>query len=177
MTAFAALLAAAIVAAGGLVAWQVAAAARRAADDAARQRRLELLALLAPAAAAARDEPRSLLTWYPVATRARALLPDDCAALDTAGGSPFPFGPEQVQEAHARWTTAWLTWEGTHDAEYKLRITLLEQELGDQAASPAGRARLDAVAREKLERYQRQYEDYTRVSKALRALGAGKAST
>jgi hypothetical protein len=32
------------------------------------------------------------------------------------------------------------------------------------------RARLDAVEREKLELYQRRYEEYVRVSKALQSL-------
>jgi hypothetical protein len=32
------------------------------------------------------------------------------------------------------------------------------------------RARLDAVEREKLETYQRRYEEYVRVAKALQAL-------
>jgi hypothetical protein len=47
---------------------------------------------------------------------------------------------------------------------------MIEHELGERISSPLGRARLDAVEREKLERYQRRYEEYTRTSKGLQAL-------
>ena len=42
--------------------------------------------------------------------------------------------------------------------------------MGANLATPYGRARLEAVEREKLDRYQQRYEEYTRVSKALKTL-------
>jgi hypothetical protein len=133
-------------------------------------RRLQLMALFAPAIAAAVDDPRVLLTWQPLARAARTLWPSDFQALDQAAGALFPFSPDQIQAAHARWTTEWLTWERAHDADFKLKTLLLQQELGDAAATAVGRGRLEAIEREKLESYQRRYEEYTRVSRALQAL-------
>ncbi len=49
---------------------------------------------------------------------------------------------------------------------------LLEQELGDRLTTPAGRARMDAIERDKLDRYQRRYEEYTRIARGLQALAA-----
>jgi hypothetical protein len=134
-------------------------------------RRLELLVLFAPGVAAAAQDPRALLVWQPLAATARALFPDDFAALDRAAGARFPFSREQVEAAHARWSADWLAWERTHDAEYKLKAGAAEEELRASPGSALLRARLDSVEREKLESYQRRYEEYTRVSKALRALG------
>jgi hypothetical protein len=51
-----------------------------------------------------------------------------------------------------------------------LKAAAIEEELGERTASPYGRARLDAVERDKLERYQRRYEEYTRTSRGLQAL-------
>ena len=64
----------------------------------------------------------------------------------------------------------WLAWERTHDAECKLRVATVEHELGEAIDTPFGRARLAAVDRDKLDRYQRRYEEYTRTAKALQAL-------
>ena len=130
----------------------------------------ELLALLAPAIAAVASDPRALLTWQPIAAAARALYPNEFAALDAAFNRPFPFGAAEIQAAHARWTTDWLAWERAHDAAFKLRAATAEEELGDRQASVFGRTRLEAIQQEKLDQYQRRYEEYTRVSKALRAL-------
>jgi hypothetical protein len=38
------------------------------------------------------------------------------------------------------------------------------------AESPARRARIEAIEREKLDLYQRRYEEYVRVAKALQML-------
>ena len=111
-----------------------------------------------------------MLAWHPVANLARTTFPEECAELDRAGGTRFPFGEEQVQAVHARWTAAWLEWEQTHHADYKLRAATLDEELGPARSSSLGRARLDAVERERLASYQRRYEEYTRVSKALQTL-------
>jgi hypothetical protein len=157
----------------GLLLWstvRLLSALRDAGRDRLQQRTAQLLALFAPGVVAVGQEPRALLVWQPLARTARALFPEEFAALDRAAGVSFPFSPEDVQAAHARWTATWLSWESAHDAEFKLRAATLEEELGEKVDTPIGRARLDAVAREKLERYQQQYEDYTRVSKALRAL-------
>jgi hypothetical protein len=133
-------------------------------------RLVHLLELFAPGIAAAADDPRSLLVWQPMAVAARQLFPLEFARLDTAFGRTFPFTLEQLQSAHARWTTDWLGWERTHDGESKLKSASIEHEFGDRISSPLARARLDAVEREKLERYQRRYEEYTWTSKALQAL-------
>jgi hypothetical protein len=133
-------------------------------------RRLQLLALFAPGVAAVAENPRALLVWQPIAATARSMFPDDFAAIDRAAGATFPFGREQFEAAHARWSSEWLAWERMHDAEYKLKAAAAEEELRALPGSPVLRARLDSVEREKLERYQRRYEEYTRVSKALKNL-------
>jgi len=128
-----------------------------------------LLGMFAPAATTG-DDPRSVLAWQPVASLARQLFPSEFATIDRARGATFPFTGEQIQAAHARWTAEWLAWERAHDADYKLRAAAVEHEMGGSLATPYGRARLEAVEREKLDRYQQRYEEYTRVSKALKAL-------
>jgi hypothetical protein len=45
-----------------------------------------------------------------------------------------------------------------------------EHELAASNGSPAARARVDAIEREKLDLYQRRYQDYVQVAKALQAL-------
>ena len=156
-----------------VVAWtgvQIAREMRASVAETARRRRLQILAVFAPALAAAEADPRSILVWQPIARTARQLFPDDFAELDRASGATFPFGKEGLQAAHARWTTDWLAWERTHDTEYKLKAATAESDLSASGGSPVLRARLDAVEREKLETYQRRYEEYVRVAKALQAL-------
>jgi hypothetical protein len=131
-------------------------------DEAARGRAIALMAMFAPALDAVERDPRALLVWEPLARSARTLSPDDMAAVDRAFGAAFPFSADAVQRAHARWTADWLAWEQTHDAEYKLKAKEAESD----------RAKLDHVEREKLDRYQRRYEEYVRVSKGLQALFA-----
>jgi hypothetical protein len=131
---------------------------------------LQLLTLFGPAIAAAANDPRALLTWQPVALTARDLFPSAFSALDRAHGARFPFSVDQIQAAHSRWTADWLAWERAHDAEFKLRALMLAHELGDEIASTHGRARADAIEREKLDLYQRRYEEYSRVARALQAL-------
>jgi hypothetical protein len=139
-------------------------------DRASHVRILELLRLFTPALAAAQADPRALLVWQPLAGTARRLLPDDFAALDRASGRAFPFTEDDIQAAHARWTADWLSWERAHDAEYKLKASLAEHDASAAGGSPVGRAKIDAVEREKLDTYQRRYEEYVRVAKALQAL-------
>jgi hypothetical protein len=136
----------------------------------ARTRTREWFALFAPGLDAASEDARALLVWQPLAATARKMFPTDFAALDEASGLHFPFGPADVEAAHARWSADWLTWEQAHDAEYKLKAAQAEADLAAAGASPLGRARLDAVEREKLALYQRRYGEYVRVSKALKAL-------
>jgi hypothetical protein len=138
--------------------------------DAAADRALVLMQLFAPGIAAGGSDPRALLTWVPLAQTARQLYPDAFALLDTAAGARFPFTNEQLQAAHARWSSDWLAWERAHDGEYKLKAAVAEAELIAAGNTPIARARLEAVDREKLELYQRRYEEYVRVSKALQAL-------
>lgn len=150
--------------------WQLVSAARAAHDRDVRERSLRLMALFAPGVAAAAQDPRALLAWQPLAGTARKLFPEECATLDGASGTRFPFSADQIQAAHSRWTAEWLVWEAAHDSEYKLRVAEIEATLQGAGGSPLGRARLDAVEREKLERYQRRYEEYVRVGKAFQAL-------
>lgn len=164
LVASAVLIAAAIIWAGSRVAREL--SARR---D-ARASIAQLLAVFAPGVAAASADPRALLTWQPLAATARQIFPDEFAALDKAAGGAFPFSDEQIHAAHARWTADWLAWERSHDAEYKLKALLVEQELGDTLASAGGRARIDAIERDKLDQYQRRYEEYTRIARGLQAL-------
>ena len=164
MSAF---LAALIVAAAvGWSAWRIAGEMRAARDEALRTRTLSILGLFAKGVSAVQDDPKALLVWQPLARTVRQLFPAECASLDGASGSVFPFSADVIAAAHARWTAEWLVWEHGHDAAYKLKTALAEQDVD----SPAGRARLDAVEREKLELYQRRYEEYVRVAKALQRL-------
>jgi len=166
------ILAAAILVAGAIV-WAarlVASEIRAARDAASRGRTSALLDLFARALAAAQQDPRAYLVWQPIARIARQLLPDECAALDRAAGSAFPFSAEQIQAAHARWTADWLAWERAHDAEYKRRAAAAAADLAASGNSQAARGALDAVEQEKLDLYQRRYAEYVRVAKALQSL-------
>lgn len=169
----AALVAAAVLWAGRAVTREL----KGARDDAARGRAAQLLDIFAPAIAAAQADPRALLTWQPLARAARLLSPDDFAALDRAAGHAFPFTPDDIQTAHARWTAEWLSWERAHDAEFKLKAASAEHDLAASGGSPVMRAKLDAVEREKLDTYQRRYEEYVRVAKALQALTPDRSVT
>ena len=159
-------IAAAIVWAAQTIARQI--AAER--EARARDRTLRILSLFAPGLASAAQDSRALLVWQPLAVAARRLCPQDFAALDEAIGVTFPFSAAAIEAAHARWSTDWLGWEQTHDAEYKLKAAKIEEEMAASGATPVVRAMLDAVEREKLELYQRRYAEYVRVSKALQAL-------
>ena len=165
MLILSALIVAAAVAWAG---WRIASELASRGQD--RDQTASLLALFAPAVVAAAADPRAVVPWQSLATTARKLYPKEFAALDQAAGATFPFSVDQIERAHARWTTDWLTWERNHDAECKLKTAILEHELGDAVESAYGRARLDAVERDKLDQYQRRYEDYTRVAKTLQAL-------
>jgi hypothetical protein len=159
------------VALAAAFAWQLAATLSRAArEDAARQRQIALLQLFAEAQRAGAADPKSLLVWQPLAKTARELFPRDFAAIDGAAGGTFPFTKTQIQVAHDQWTADWLAWERTHDAEYKLKAAAVEQELIAGGGSALARSRLEAVEREKLETYQRRYQEYVRIAKALQAL-------
>ncbi len=165
------LVAALIVAAAVIAAaFRIAAALQGARPDAARGRALDLLVLFAPAVAAADADPRAILVWQPLARMARQMFPEELAELDAAAGGAFPFSQDRLQSAHAQWTSDWLGWERTHDAEYKLKAAVVEQEMTAPGGSLVQRARLDAIEQEKLELYQRRYAEYVRVAKALQAL-------
>jgi len=157
------------VAIGGAAA-QIVAEMRRSHDAVARSRQLSIAALFAPALAQVQVDPRTLLTWQPLAKTLRQQFPDEFAALDAAGGLTFPFSKDVIGAAHARWTAEWLAWESTHDWTYKLKALEAQQELQGSADHTVARAKLDAIEREKLDAYQRRYEEYIRVSKALQQL-------
>jgi hypothetical protein len=138
----------------------------------ARSRTLKVFATFAPAARAASEDPRALLAWAPLARTARTLFPDEFADLDRASGGSgsFPFGRDRIEAAHAQWTSDWLTWEAAHAAEYKSKAVALQEELDSGSPAPGLRARLEAVERDKLDQYQRHYQEYVRVAKALQQL-------
>jgi hypothetical protein len=139
-------------------------------SDRARERMLDLLQAFASASSAAAADPKAVLVWEPLARVARKILPEDFAQLDRASGSTFPFGSDRIQAAHAQWTADWLAWERIHDSTYKLKAAAIEEELVKGEGTLLLRARLDALEREKLDLYQRRYEEYVRVAKALHAL-------
>jgi hypothetical protein len=145
---------------------QIVTAMQAAREDARRARTLSIVELFGPAMAAVQDDPKALLVWQPLAAAVRRLFPEECASLDVAADSTFPFSADIISAAHARWTADWLAWERTHDATYKAKAAEIERDL----ESAGGRARLDAVEREKLDLYQRRYEEYIRVAKALQKL-------
>jgi hypothetical protein len=166
-----------LVVAGALV-WAgrhvvaIAAEAAAAKGEAKRTRELTILSLFAPAIAAATADPRSIIVWQPVAQAARALFPDEFGAIDRALGTAFPFSRERLEAAHAQWTADWLAWERSHDSGYKRRAAEAERQLA-LAPSPDARATLESIESEKLALYQRRYEEYVRVAKALHALAQG----
>ena len=164
-------LAALIVAAAiAFAAFRIAAEIRAGREAAARERALTILQAFTPGLEAARADPRAMLVWQPLAGAVRRLFPSECAMLDDAAGHAFPFPAEQVQTAHAQWTTNWLAWERAHDAEYKDRAAVAEQALAASGGAPAARAHLDAIEREKLDLYQRKYQEYVQIARALQAL-------
>ena len=135
--------------------------------DPVRTRALELIAMFASAGGAAAGDPRAILAWQPLARMARQMFPEEFKLIDQAAGGAFPFSHDQLQAAHAQWTADWLAWERTHDAEYKLKAAVVEQDIAVAGTSAVLRARLDAVESEKLDLYQRRYQEYVRVAKAL----------
>ena len=145
-------------------------AIRWARADSKGNRVLGLLSLFAPGIAAAESDPRGLLVWQPIARIARAMFAEEFALLDQATGGAFPFREDRLQDAHARWTAEWLAWERTHDGDYKLKAAAIEHEISISGTSSLARAKLDAIEREKFDLYQRRYEEYIRVAKALQAL-------
>ena len=133
---------------------------------------LVLLGTFGPALRRAQDSPSDLLVWEPLARAARKLFPEAFATLDAGLGDRFPFTRDAIQAAHARWSTEWLSWERAHDDEFRLKTATIEREI-DRLGTDAGdeaRARLQAMEREKLQRYQDRYAKYVTVSKALAAL-------
>ena len=139
-------------------------------EAAAQGRAMAIVQLFAPALEAVQKDPRVLLVWQPLARVVRQLYPLESAAVDRAAGSAFPFGRDLMAAAHARWTADWLSWERTHDADYKLKAAVAQDEMAAATDSAVGRAKLEALEREKLTLYQQRYEEYSRVAKALQAM-------
>lgn len=139
-------------------------------EEAARGRAIQIVAAFAPAIADAEHDPKAFITWQPIAESARRMWPAEFTALDAAAGGTFPFTADQIRDAHARWTTEWLAWERAHDAEFKMKIAAAEHDLAASGGAPLARARLDAIEREKLDTYQRRYEEYIRIARKLQAL-------
>ena len=154
----------------GIVGQRIAGELQSARRDAARGRQLALIQMFSAGQSAAYADLRALLVWQPVAKAARALFREEFADIDRASGATFPFTHEQIQAAHSQWTADWLAWERSHDFDYKLKAAVAEQELVASGGSALGRAKLDAVEREKLDLYQRRYQEYVRTAKAIQAL-------
>ncbi len=136
---------------------------------------LGLLATFGPVVERARTDPQTLLTWFPIAVAARRAFPDAFDTLDGDAAHPFPLSSAQLESAHATWTADWLAWEGAHDADYRRRGAVLETNAAG-ADLDATRSGLELLERERLETYQRRYETYVKVSKALAALTDPPAS-
>ena len=138
-----------------------------------------LISTFGPVLERAQSDPRVLLTWHPLAEISRKRFPDAFSLLDNGKHHHFPFSAAHVEQAHARWTAAWLTWEREHDAEFRQRGREVETKLaGDvETVTRRRRAELEHLEREKLERYQRHYEDYVQVSKAFSALAGALDDT
>jgi len=160
------IVAIAIVVTGGQIVTEV----KRHGEKQRRARQLSVAALFAPALSQVQDDPKALLAWQPLSKALRVQFPEEFAALDAAAGSTFPFSKELIASAHAKWTADWLAWERTHDAAFKVKALAAEHELQGSAEPALARAKLDAIEREKLDLYQRRYEEYVRVGKALQAL-------
>jgi hypothetical protein len=160
------IVAVAVVVSGG----QLVTESKRNRAEQRRARQLSIAALFAPSLSQVQDDPKALLAWQPLAKTLRAQFSEEFTALDAAAGSTFPFSKDVIASAHARWTAEWLAWERTHDATYKLKALQAQQELERDVESVVARARLDAVEREKLDLYQRRYEEYVRAGKALQSL-------
>ncbi len=133
---------------------------------------LAIVQTFGAAQASVQHDPKQLLAWHPLAEATRTLFPSAFGALDGATGGRFPFSKETVERAHARVSSAWLAWEMAHDEEYRIKAAAAEQELAAAAGDAAAlaRARLDRIQHEKIERYQRRYEEYVSTAKALQAL-------
>ena len=161
-------LIAAAVAAVAFMLWRVAEELKRERHDATVR---QLIATFGPAAGEARQDPKHLLVWYPLARASRTLFPDAFNALDAAVGGAFPFTREQLNAAHSKWTAEWLAWERAHDAEYSVKTAQVQDEIDRMhgPASPLLRTRLAAIEQQKLERYQQRYEEYVKTAKALAA--------
>jgi hypothetical protein len=160
------IVAIAIVVMGGQIVREL----KRHGEEQRRARQLSVAALFAPALSQVQDDPKALLTWQPLSKALRVQFPEEFAALDAAAGSTFPFSKELIASAHATWTADWLAWERTHDAAFKVKALAAQHELQGSTEPALTRAKLDAVEREKLDLYQRRYEEYVRVGKALQAL-------
>ena len=67
--------------------------------------------------------------------------------------------------------------ERHHDADFRKRTSGLEAELqiAGQVHTPDGHARLAALEDEKLQSYQRRYEEYVQIGKGLTDLLAGNS--
>jgi hypothetical protein len=148
--------------------WRLTASVERQRRDAVVQ---GLIATFGSGAAAVQQDPKQLLVWYPLARTSRKLFPEAFAELDRARGGAFPFTKEQIESAHARCSSDWLAWERAHDAEFSLKAAEVEDEIvrSGGPATPLMRTRIAAVEQQKLEQYQRRYEEYIKTAKALAA--------
>lgn len=159
-------VAVAIVVSGGQIVTEL----KRGGEERRRGRQLSIAALFAPALSQVQGDPKAILAWHPLAKALRVQFPQEFGALDAATGSAFPFSRDLIVASHSKWTIDWLAWERTHDATYKLMAVQAQEALAGSGDSPVARAKLDAIEREKLDVYQRRYEEYVRVSKSLEQL-------
>jgi hypothetical protein len=138
---------------------------------------LMVVLLTGSAAAVARAEPRELLAWQAAADVVRRLFPDAIADIESKGGESFPIPRKVVEAAHTKWTAEWLAWERQHDADFRKRTSVLQAELEatGHEHTPDGHARIAALEGEKLQSYQRRYEEYVQIGKGLTGLLDGNS--
>ncbi len=138
---------------------------------------LMVVLLTGSAAAVARAEPRELLAWQSTADVARRLFPDVIADIESKGGESFPIPRKVIEDAHAKWTAEWLAWERHHDADFRKRTSVLQAELEatGHEHTPDGHARVAVLEDEKLQSYQRRYEEYVQIGKGLMGLLDGNS--
>ena len=90
---------------------------------------LEILQLFKTSRIEGKKDPQSLVAWAELSVISRRLFPSAFETLDRATQGRFPFSDEFIEDAHARWTSEWLSWELKHDREYKEKAMVVENEL------------------------------------------------
>jgi len=133
-----------------------------------------LLSMFGPVIERSRSDPRIILSWHPIGEVARQTFPEAFATIEQKWVEKFPFNSAQIEAAHAQWTAKWLEWENDHNSDYQRKEESITAELNpeDRESSNEARARTDRLEQEKLQLYQRRYEEYVRISRGLAGLNS-----